>query len=147
MEALRLICVSKRVFVNSLSRLLMVMQIAEHSTDMLSPTRTHSSCSVGEVIFRSLKDAKIMEPTEKLTTITSVESTQKASKVAIGAIMVCTYLYLYVVYNSLQIDVGWVGGGCDHFDWQWANDNGCTPGDCPFSFNDFRAQVRSFCWL
>ena len=91
MEALRLICVSKRVFVNSLSRLLMVMQIAEHSTDMLSPTRTHSSCSVGEVIFRSLKDAKIMEPTEKLTTITSVESTQKVSTVALGAIMVCIH--------------------------------------------------------
>ena len=78
-------------FFNSLSRLLMVMQIAEHSTVMLSPTRTHSSCSVGEVIFQSLKDDKIMVPTEKLTTIISVESTQKVSTVALGAIMVCIH--------------------------------------------------------
>ena len=48
-----------------------------------------------------------------------------------------------MIYNYLLFcpDVGWVGGGCDTFDWDWVVEHGCTPGDCPYSFTDFRAEV------
>ena len=33
---------------------------------------------------------------------------------------------------------GWRGGGCDQFDPEWVAEYGCTAGDCPYSFKDFR---------
>ena len=36
---------------------------------------------------------------------------------------------------------GWRGGGCVQFDPDWVTEYGCTAGNCPYDFNDFRNGV------
>ena len=36
---------------------------------------------------------------------------------------------------------GWRGGGCSRFDPDWVTEYGCTAGDCPYNFNDFRNGI------
>ena len=36
---------------------------------------------------------------------------------------------------------GWRGGGCARFDPDWVTEYGCTAGDCPYNFNDFRNGI------
>ena len=35
-------------------------------------------------------------------------------------------------------EYSWVGGTCDTFDIDWVTEHGCTPGNCPYSYQDFR---------
>ena len=73
----------------------MVTKVLVHNIDMSSLIYIHTFYNAGEVISQSLKSTmQITATIEKYRTRTSVELTQKALMVALGAMMVCHYLLI-----------------------------------------------------